>query len=193
MGLTAGQAQNLANQIYGIPEQRKTEITADTAAATQAVTDLANRIAAIQSKTITVGVNYHVAGLNGGPGGTQLANAQGNIVHAYAGGGLEPMAGGTAAIVPPQTYRIIGDRVTDDEAYIPINNSMRSLQILSQTASRMNYDLAPAGSGGGGPTSGTFTGNLYLDSGEFLGKVRGEAEQVVTGALATATRRGQYS
>jgi hypothetical protein len=47
--------------------------------------------------------------------------------------------------------------------------------------------LARTGGAGGGPAS--FEGDLYLDSGEFLGRVRGEAQQVVNqnnGTLLTA-------
>ncbi|MGW1015572.1 hypothetical protein [Streptomyces niveus] len=49
-----------------------------------------------------------------------------------------------------------------------------------------------SGRGLGGPTS--FEGDLYLDSGEFLGKVRGEATQVVNatlGDLATTLSAGR--
>ncbi|MFF1684580.1 hypothetical protein [Streptomyces sp. NPDC058254] len=42
-----------------------------------------------------------------------------------------------------------------------------------------------AGGGGSGPAS--FEGNLYLDSGEFLGKVRGQAEQVMHNGLRELT------
>jgi hypothetical protein len=37
------------------------------------------------------------------------------------------------------------------------------------------------------------TGNLYLDSGEFLGVIRGQAEKVVEGAFGAVTSRGDYS
>jgi hypothetical protein len=149
MGLSAAQAENLANELYGIPEERRTEITVDTTAATAAAKALQERIDAIKSKTVTVTVNgqvvgQHVAGLNGGPGGTQLANARGNIVRAFAEGGFQSMPGGLATVVPPNTLRVIGDRVTDDEAYIPINDSARSLAILAQTAGRMGYEPGPA-------------------------------------------------
>ncbi|NJP72519.1 ATP synthase F0 subunit B [Streptomyces sp. C1-2] len=49
--------------------------------------------------------------------------------------------------------------------------------------------LARSGGSGGGPAS--FEGNLYLDSGEFLGRVRGEAQQVVNqnnGTLLSALK-----
>jgi TP901 family phage tail tape measure protein len=69
----------------------------------------------------------------------------GGILRAYADGGFEkrlnPMKGGVASIVPPNTWRVVGDRLTDDEAYIPINQSSRSLQILRQTADQMGFAL----------------------------------------------------
>lgn len=171
MGFSASEANNLANQILGIPEKRNTEITADTAQATAAAQALKEKIDAIRSKTVDIYINgvltgQHVAGLNGGPGGTQLANARGNIVHAFASGGFESMQGGVAQIVPPQTMRIIGDRITDDEAYIPINDSARSLEILAQTANRMNFDLAPSGTGGvagGGASSPSRVPALHVE------------------------------
>lgn len=71
--------------------------------------------------------------------------ALGGVVHHYAQGGFErrmtPMQGGIAQVVPPNSWRVIGDRVTDDEAYIPINGSPRSHQILEQTARAMGYSL----------------------------------------------------
>lgn len=57
-------------------------------------------------------------------------------------GGLTPMKGGVAQVVPPNTWRVIGDRVTDDEAFIPINNAARSHKILAVTANRMGYGLS---------------------------------------------------
>lgn len=73
-----------------------------------------------------------------------LPNHDGNILRAFAGGGLAgltPMKGGVASIVPPNTWRIVGDRLRDDEAYIPINQSARSLSILQQTADQMGFAL----------------------------------------------------
>lgn len=75
------------------------------------------------------------------------ANTQatgGILAKAYAAGGVQrltPMRGGVADIVPPNTWRIVGDRMVDDEAYIPINRSSRSAMLLQQTASRMGFDL----------------------------------------------------
>lgn len=54
-----------------------------------------------------------------------------------------------------------------------------------QAAGLVRLATAPAGAGGG-----EFTGDLYLDSGEFLGKVRGEVQQGMT-ALASSLRAGR--
>jgi hypothetical protein len=54
-----------------------------------------------------------------------------------------------------------------------------------QAAGLVRLATAPAGVGGG-----EFVGDLYLDSGEFLGKVRGEVQQGMA-ALATAFRAGR--
>lgn len=54
-----------------------------------------------------------------------------------------------------------------------------------QAAGLVRLATAPAGAGGG-----EFTGDLYLDSGEFLGKVRGEVQQGMT-ELASSLRAGR--
>ena len=59
------------------------------------------------------------------------------------GARLTPMAGGIAEIVPPNTWRVIGDRIRDDEAYIPMNQSRRSMDILATTAARMGQSITP--------------------------------------------------
>ena len=70
-------------------------------------------------------------------------NAAGNIMRFAAGGfhPLTPMRGGLAQMVPPNTWRVVGDRARDDEAYIPINRSSRSTALLEETARRMGYQL----------------------------------------------------
>jgi TP901 family phage tail tape measure protein len=99
-----------------------------------------------QSTQITVG------------GGRQAAtNALGNIIETYAAGGLRPMKGGTATIVPANTWRVIGDNVRSPEAYIPIDNSLRSSMLLSETASRMGYDLIRRFAAGGVANAGGAT------------------------------------
>lgn len=103
-----------------------------------------NRAARNRSALITVRYSDSGGRVSGNrPGGSGLA-AGGIVAAAYAGGGmaLKPMKGGLAQVVAPNTWRIVGDRLRDDEAYIPINRSARSLSILAATAGRMGYALA---------------------------------------------------
>lgn len=95
--------------------------------------------------------------VTGGAGGmiatpSMIAMATGGVLPMARGDELErmrPMSGRTARMVPPRTYRLIGDRITDDEAFIPINNSAWSQAILAQTAARMGFALLPMAHGGG--------------------------------------------
>jgi hypothetical protein len=104
-----------------------------------------------RTSTITVTTHYvgsygaaDVRAAHGGAiGGIVHPMRDGGLVGMAGGGGvsLTPMRGGIAQVVKPNTWRVIGDRVRDDEAFIPINTSARSRQILGQTAGRMGYDL----------------------------------------------------
>jgi hypothetical protein len=72
-----------------------------------------------------------------------------NHVHAavYGNGGLALMRGGYAGIVPPGTPRVIGDNMTSDEAYVPLDGSARSKAIWTEAGVRMG-ELSPhAGNG----------------------------------------------
>ncbi|MEV6905149.1 hypothetical protein, partial [Amycolatopsis sp. NPDC051372] len=111
-----------------------------------------------RNRTSVVTIKYNSQGVPVGAGGkTNIPGlAAGGIMKAFAGGGIEPrpMRGGLASIVPPNTWRIIGDRVRDDEAYIPINRSNRSLALLEETARRMGFDLLRRYATGGIAQSG---------------------------------------
>ncbi|GAA2812761.1 hypothetical protein [Saccharopolyspora taberi] len=74
-----------------------------------------------------------------------LGNAAGRLVQPFATGGiagLKPMRP-VAQVVPPQTWRVVGDRMRGDEAFIPVNDSARSQAILAETARRMGFALLP--------------------------------------------------
>jgi cell wall-associated NlpC family hydrolase len=75
-------------------------------------------------------------------------NALGAILKFFAAGGFNAMSASTATVVPPNTMRVIGDRPHGDEAFIPINQSPRSIQILMETAKRMGFALSPLALGG---------------------------------------------
>lgn len=73
-------------------------------------------------------------------------NAAGNLLKFYAGGGFRQLTGMSAKVaqmVPANTWRVVGDRPEGDEAFIPVNDSPRSVDILRETARRMGFLLAP--------------------------------------------------
>jgi TP901 family phage tail tape measure protein len=134
----------------------KVIVSADTHPALKEIQDLIQT-----ARTQSILIRASVSTPNYGP--TQRPGAAiGGLIHPFADGGwYTPMSGRVADIVAPQTYRLIGDRVVGDEAFIPINGSPRSQQILAKTAGRMGYGLtagqaAPVrtrelvGAGGGG-------------------------------------------
>ena len=196
MGVSAGDAKHLADQIYGIPAQRTTTITANTAAAVAAIANVQTHMAMLQNKTITTTVvtNYTDGTHTVHQGVQATLGAIGGMVHAYADGGMEmkPMQGGIAQIVPPNALRVIGDRVKDDEAYIPINKDYRSQQIWTEAGRRMGMlgTATAVASKPAGPAS--FSGNLYLDSGVFLGTVRGIAQQEADNMLGSLADSNLY-
>ena len=65
-----------------------------------------------------------------------LFGHDGFVLEAYANGGLRPMEP-IAQMVKPNTWRVVGDRMDVDEAYIPLNGSKRSWSILQETIARM--------------------------------------------------------
>jgi hypothetical protein len=112
-------------------------------------TPVLNRLNGMQTSS-THTVTIRQVGTIPGMGG--IAGAQGGIVQAMRDGGvlgmargsyagLTPMSGAIAQIVKPNTWRVIGDRVKDNEAYIPINRTARSRAILEATANAMGFGL----------------------------------------------------
>jgi TP901 family phage tail tape measure protein len=116
------------------------------------------RLAALtQTRTMTLEVIIRQRALPPGhtaaAGGIVSAMRDGGVV-GMAGGALAaqkltPLRGGIAHIVKPNTWRVIGDRIVDDEAYIPINRSQRSQRIFEETARRMGYSVARMYADGG--------------------------------------------
>ncbi len=128
------------------------QVNANTAAASAAINSVAGA-----HYTATVRVNVVQGSVTAAKYGGLLHFRDGGVAGAvgFAGGGtaqrrrLRPLPGGIASIVPPNTWRIVGDRMRDDEAYIPINRSRRSQRIFEETAKRMGYQVARMYADGG--------------------------------------------
>lgn len=126
--------------------------------------DAVRRATAPATKQITISYWESRGGSYHSGSGNSTGIATGAIVKPFAEGGfqtLTPMNSGIARVVPANTWRVVGDRLTGDEAYIPINNSLRSRAILTETARRMGFAMFAnggiAGSGNASPTSGGVT------------------------------------
>lgn len=118
---------------------------ANTAAA-EAALNYAARDRTAYIRTITVGTPG--GGGGGSLNGPRVPNAQGNILKFFAGGGFEnlsPMSS-VAQVVPPNTWRVVGDNMQFPESYIPLDpRSTRSQRLLDETNERMGRTPAPDG------------------------------------------------
>jgi hypothetical protein len=196
----------------------KVTITANAASAYDTLNGFINAPA---TKTVTV--RFAVTPLNTALNLTgNFASHDGNIVQAFAQGGihpsgvgltqafahggfhrpLRPMKAGLATIVPPNTWRVVGDRLRDDEAYIPINRSTRSISLLSETAQRMGFALARRYAQGGIASNNTaaaaadsslvglaISGRLVNDGDGFVRLVDGRIEEAMHRAGDAFARR----
>lgn len=166
-GWNKAKMEELGLAVIGVPGEKTVEISAPTATQEAALERLGYHVEHLpngqvfvtledadakakmdafvnQKRSIGVQVNY-IPGVGLHVKGGTILEAAGGIVKAFAQGGF--MQGGIAQVVKPNTWRIIGDRVTDDEAYIPINGDPRSQQILGTTAEAMGFTLVPNAAG----------------------------------------------
>ena len=148
MGATEEEAGELANTVLEIPSDVDTKAE---------LHDYASKKAReIQDELDDIDRNIHIKvhmdwseqkekfpGLFKGDGpyqttapGVTKPKYHGGVLEPYADGGLRPMDP-IAQMVKPNTWRVVGDRMDVDEAYIPLNGSKRSWSILTEALSRM--------------------------------------------------------
>jgi hypothetical protein len=133
----------ITGAINAVPDHTSTISINDQA--TNGVNNIRNQINSLQDKTVTITVRTVQTNA---AGGLFTPMASGGVLGMAPGGHLTAMSAGAARIVPPNTWRVIGDRMVGDEAFIPINGSSGSVAILGATANRMGYALAPMAGGG---------------------------------------------
>lgn len=152
-GLNAKEAENMARKVLGIPDNVDVKTWMSNAAEEQAKkTDQA--VAGIE-RDVKINVSFNVTepanGIKNMP--ENLLNPNRNkskspgslgrdtrLFPNYYGNILTPMAAGGftgAEMVPPNTWRIVGDRMDVDEAYVPLDGSRRSWKILIEALERM--------------------------------------------------------
>lgn len=195
MGKSSKQADILTRRVLGIPKNANIKTFMSNAAKKMAdatkksvdeipasksvsvhvhangVVDVQDAINRIHGKTVTVRTSTEGKTYRFGPNG-MAAKADGGIMEFYANGGLRPMAAGTASMVPANTWRVVGDRSDVPEAYIPLDGSKRSMDILMQTVQQMpgmkSVSGAAGASNGGG--SATDVGKKIPESVKQVGK-----------------------
>ena len=176
MGLTEEQARALISTVLETPPSATTEFGSNAEAQQTKVQNLADRITTLPDGTVIVNadtqtardkiaefvrdlnnipgrrdvvINQVVKQTGAAPGAVGAAyNATGNILEFMAQGGLRgltPMSH-AAQVVPPSTWRVVGDRGDVPESFIPIDGSARSMSILLETMRRMG--VMPMGAGG---------------------------------------------
>ncbi len=155
-----GYIDNMKAAIDKLPAEKQSKIRAlldsgDVAGAERALNYLA------RDRDVTVRVT--TKSRNAPVMGAVLGQAQGGIVEFMAaggirGGGLSPMQP-IAQMVPPNSWRVVGDRGDVDEAYVPLDGSPRSWAILMEALRRMGgRPMADGGVLGSGRPSGASAG-----------------------------------
>jgi hypothetical protein len=176
MGLTEEQARNLINTVLETPASATTEFGSNVVDQQALVQGLADRITTLPDGSVVINADIATAqeklaqflrDLNNIPGQRDVVinqvvkqtgaargqvaaayQAEGNIVEFMARGGmrgLTPMSH-TAQVVPPSTWRVVGDRGDVPESFIPLDGSARSMSILLETMRRMG--VMPMAAGG---------------------------------------------
>ncbi|QWY82294.1 tape measure protein [Gordonia phage Phishy] len=88
-------------------------------------------------------LNY-VKGRYGDPNGANWPTVAG-----YKDGGLRPMRGDKASVVPPNTFRVIGDRALNDEFFIPDTDDPQHVALGAEWARRRGMQLVQMHADGG--------------------------------------------
>lgn len=192
-----------ADAVYRIPTQKEFDLIANTSQATWTINDFIQHYGTLRG---TIEYRAQLPDLNGAGvsgNGRMGTNAFGGIwgsgpagmVRAFAGGGTMREQH-VAQIANAGTWRLWAEPETGGELYAPLAPEKwgRSLSLIQQVLNDRGYDVvtkgssrAAAGPAPSAPTGGggVFTGNLYLDSGEYLGAVRGVVQQELDGERRT--------
>lgn len=139
-GMTDDEADEYVNTLLEIPRDVRTKAELKDHAS-KVAREIVDELGKIKDKTVTVTTVYKDEVEKGrtvyrkGPYGAKF-EAQGDILIPMAAGGLTPMPN-VAQMVHPNTWRVVGDRMDVEEAYIPLDGSKRSKAILMEALVRM--------------------------------------------------------
>ncbi|WP_091232645.1 phage tail tape measure protein [Microbacterium sp. 3J1] len=152
MGYTDQEARDLIATYGAVPELVQTTIDANTETAQAKVNNFieTNQQRNLRIKVIADGSSFVIPTVTGGR--TVTAQASGSVLEFMAQGGLTPMAP-LAQMVPPNTWRVVGDRSDVPELFAPLDGSARSWALLMEGLRRMPGVMPMADGGVLAPTS----------------------------------------
>lgn len=124
-------------KLDALPKDKRTQVTAATGQAVSALQDVINKLANVNSKSITITTNQVTRATKDNTVGI-FKNARGSVMDFYANGGLREKH--VAQIAPAGSMRLWAEPETGGEAYIPLASSKRkrSLAIWQETGRRLD-------------------------------------------------------
>lgn len=135
MGLTKEQAAALVEQYALVPSELTTELKAETDKASKKIEEFTQKDRRAKVTVDVVGGSEVRLKAVGG-GAAMRFEGLGHVLEPMAMGKFDPMAP-VAQVVPPNTWRVVGDRMDVDEIYAPLDGSARSWAILMEGLRRM--------------------------------------------------------
>lgn len=185
-------AEAYVDQLVKTPDEIETDVKINTGESVAKLKNLQQWIDGVKDKTVWVRVNETHVRKEGDKTvyssdpknkSVQKANYHGGILEYMADGGLRPMDS-VAEMVPPNTWRVVGDRMDVDEAYVPLDGSRRSWKILSEALTRMPGAI-PFAKGG----IATAERRVDLASDDLRDARRAKSDAKSKSAKATAAKR----
>lgn len=221
-GITGDEADTMARKALGIPDEVSIDawvndhatIKIDAIAGKRDALDGTSATVSIYERTIrSIEERAAASDLNGaGSGGGRPGLWKGGRLPGYEDGGQLPTSGpgtdrrdgflGISSAGVPLARVDAGEWIIKRSSSERYNRELAAINAgtfpklpgyqnggREYSAQQLGYVRTPASPAGG---ASAFEGNLYLDSGEFLGKVRGVARQEAKGAIATADSNTRY-
>lgn len=141
---------NVGQAVYTLPNGKQIVLTGDNNQALDAAYAVQQALSQLHDKTVWVTIAQRGSSPNGiSPTARPVYSAEGNLlapfadggIAAYADGGLRPMSGNVGTIVPPNTWRVVGDNMVYPELYAPLNGSARTRDLITAGAKHEGIGL----------------------------------------------------
>jgi polyhydroxyalkanoate synthesis regulator phasin len=141
---------NVGQAVYTLPNGKQIVLTGDNSQALDAANAVQRAVSELHDKTVWITIAQRGSSPNGiSPTGRPVYSAEGNLlapfadggIAGYADGGLRPMSGNVGTVVPPNTWRVVGDNMVYPELYAPLNGSARTRDLITAGAKHEGIGL----------------------------------------------------